>query len=269
MDGDALGVVQVKPMTRHEPLQCREGPIEDVLVIDRVELGLFDHVAQVRHLEARDSIILQQNLEPFDEIVDRVDMGGDVVGNHDIGTLTLGGEVARERRTEERLHRRDATLAGAGDRPLGGIDSQDRNASADEVLQQVTVVARDFDHQTPWIKRLLLQDPGDMLTAVLEEGGRKGRVVGIVTAEEHLRRNRLRHLHEGTVVAEGQLQGKARLRLVQLALVQKGVRQRLRPQVEKSCEVRTQARSAAGQSAARAVYCADHGVSRVRRSGQL
>ena len=48
----------------------------------------------------------------------------------------------------------------------------------------------------------------------------------------------MHHLHEGTVVAEGQLRkaGSAR----QLALFQKGVRQQLQAQVEKSRKVRTQ-----------------------------
>src|SRR6266508_2851757 len=97
-----------------------------------------------------------------------------------------------------------------------------------------------------------------MLAAVLEEGGREGGIVGVIAAEEDIRRNRLRHLYKAAVVAEGQLQRKAGLRVVQLALFQKGVGERLRPEVEKDLKARARTSTAAGQSTVPTLSCADH-----------
>ena len=103
-----------------------------------------------------------------------------------------------------------------------------------------------------------------MVAAVLEERGRKGRIVGIVTAEQHVRWNGFRHLHHAAVVAEGEPQGNARLRLVELALLQKGVGERLRPEVEKDREVRPRTGTTEGQSRVRAgVLTALYGARRV------
>src|SRR5262245_26177627 len=97
-----------------------------------------------------------------------------------------------------------------------------------------------------------------MFAAVLQEGRREGRIVGIVATKKHIGRDRFCHLHETAVVAKGELQGEARLGLSQLALFQKGIGERLGPEVEKDCQACAQAGPTAGQSAWAPWKCAHH-----------
>jgi hypothetical protein len=201
-------------------------------MIDRVELALLDHVAEVGDLDPGNAIILQQDREAFNEIVDPVDMGGNVVGNHDVGPPAFPGELACKVGPEESLQRRHAAFAGASDRAGGGIDAEDGNAGVHEIPQQVAIIARHLDHQTRGTEGPLLEDVLDVLATVLEQGGRERGEVRIVTAEQHVGRDRLSHLHQGAVMAKSQLQRKVRLRLRELALVQQGVGQRLAAEIK-------------------------------------
>src|SRR5713226_7104568 len=101
MDRKALDVVQMQAVPRKERRQAVQRVIEEMLVVDRVEFAFLYHVDGVGEFEDRRAVGLQELGETGDEIVDRVDMRHDVVGDHDVGELPLGRKTFSEAKREK------------------------------------------------------------------------------------------------------------------------------------------------------------------------
>ena len=79
-----------------------------MLVVDRVELGVLDQVAHVRHFDDRDAVVGEQRRDPAHESVGVGDVGQHVVAVQDLradaGFAQLFGQILGE----ERVPGRDA-----------------------------------------------------------------------------------------------------------------------------------------------------------------
>ena len=105
------------------------------------------------------------------------------------------------------------------------LDAEHRDAPPLVELQQIAVVARDFDHQALPVQATGLDQLVSELFRVLEHGVGERREVEII-AEERLRRNGLGDLQQRAGTAEGEVQRVGRLGLFELRLGQQRVSER-------------------------------------------
>ena len=128
-----------------EGVQDEQREIREVLVVDRVELVLGDQPKQVRHLDRDDPLGLQEDLQALDEVEQPGHVREHVVARDEVGFDTACAEPLCGLGAEEG-HLRGNPLGDGRLRDVGGrLDTQDRHAVRQEVLQQVAVVARDLD----------------------------------------------------------------------------------------------------------------------------
>ena len=62
-----------------------------MLVIDRIELGLFDQVADIGKFHHHLSVVAQERPHPGDQVILVLHMGDDVVGDDHAGLAALCG----------------------------------------------------------------------------------------------------------------------------------------------------------------------------------
>ena len=121
--------------------------VTQVLVIDRIELGEVDQVANIGKLDDDDAVLGQQRGHTGHEIVLFVEMVYDVVGDDEIGGPALRTELSGEARPEEVDDGLDPLLSRGRGGVLRRIDAEDVNASLFEILQHVAIVRGDLNHQ--------------------------------------------------------------------------------------------------------------------------
>src|ERR1700733_10276518 len=166
-EGTAVGrqllyVKDAQAVCFHDAHGREHRKIREVLVVDRVKFVVFDQSQQVGKLQGQNPLRFQQDFKPFDKIIEVRDLRQYVVSANQVGRAALGHKFACNLDAEETHERWNSVC----DRHLcnvhGRLDSQQRNISPDEVLQQVAVVARDL-----YDKALLAQSkPLDNLVAV-------------------------------------------------------------------------------------------------------
>ena len=71
----------------------------------------------------------------------------DVIGNHEVCLTMLGAHDCSQWLVQEGRCRRHTSLASGGTDIHRRLDAQARYARSDHVLEQVTVIAGDFDHE--------------------------------------------------------------------------------------------------------------------------
>ena len=81
----AFGAGDAEAVAGEEGVDCGEGEIENVLVIDGVEFGLGNHLGGVREFENDAAFGREQCFEAGNEIVDVGRVGEDVVGKNEVG----------------------------------------------------------------------------------------------------------------------------------------------------------------------------------------
>ena len=142
-----------KPWLRKNLVDDKKRKIREMLVIDRVELPLLDQMQQMRKFERGGSSRFQQQLEAGDEIMQVGHVGEHVVRGHQIGGLAGRRQAARGLGAEKRHLGRDALVP----RHLGDVgrrlDAENADAALFEVLQQIAVIAGDFDDERAAVER--------------------------------------------------------------------------------------------------------------------
>ena len=117
-----------------------------MLVVNRVELIFRDELEQVRKLERDDAAGLQRDLQAADEIVDVGDVGHDVIAKQQVGGLAVGDKFLRRLHAEKFHDARNLFLLPRDFRDVGGrFDAEHGDALRLEVLEQIAVIAGDFD----------------------------------------------------------------------------------------------------------------------------
>src|SRR5205809_246240 len=116
-----------------------------MFVVNRVELGAVDQVLDVWHLELCDPAILEQCRDAVNETVEVGDVRENVVADDNVGT---GLQLLGEGDSKEFVECPDAALFGDAGNVGGRLDAEYRHARGPEILEQVAVVAGDFDDET-------------------------------------------------------------------------------------------------------------------------
>ena len=94
-----------------------------------------------------------------------------------------------------------------------GFDAEHRNAKLEEVLQEVPVVARDFDHLRLVAEAESIDDQVDVPSRVIEPRIRKGREIGVLT-KDLSGSDVLGELNQETLITDESVERVERFRLV-------------------------------------------------------
>ena len=117
-----------------------------MLVVDGVELAETDEVQRVVHLDAQPPVVGQQPAQRPGEAQQIGDVRVDVVGDDKIRGTVFGANRGGQFLVQEGRVGGHATLARGGSDIHRRLDAQARYARSD-VLQQVAIIAGDFDHE--------------------------------------------------------------------------------------------------------------------------
>ena len=85
---------------------------------------------------------------PFDEGIYVWNLGEDIVTENEVCLRPGFSQFARRPNTEELHQRRHTALFGSLGDVRGRIDAEDGNALVDKELQQISVIATEFNHLT-------------------------------------------------------------------------------------------------------------------------
>ena len=186
-------------------------------------------------------------------------MGEHVVAEHQVRRAALGHEPSREGEPKEFRPRLDALFT----RDLGDVrrrlNAQAGHAGTLEVLQEIPVIARDFDNTAARAEGELAEVTLRRLARVAEHRvGKRGEVE--IFAEQLDGRDKVGDLQQPAVGADEHAERKARLWLAQVGGPQQVVRERLEAEVEHQFAALRAARAALEQFThgvfAQASWCA-------------
>ena len=148
MNGQALHVKHLQPVPAKEIVQRGDGEVAQVLVVDRVELDALDQLPHVGNLDDNDAIVFEHNAHARDDAVEVRDVREHVVGVYHVGAPALLPELRRQPLPEEGADCGHAAVQLChGSDVRSRVDAKHRNAMGGVELEQVAVVAADFDHQ--------------------------------------------------------------------------------------------------------------------------
>src|SRR5262249_26253953 len=119
-----------------------------MFVIDRIELIFVDEPLKMGDLERNDAVWRKQMRHSCGEVVEIRDLRQYIVGDNQICSPTLRYELLRKLRAEERDESRNILLACRFRNISGRLDADHRNIQRQEVLKQISIVARDLKHLT-------------------------------------------------------------------------------------------------------------------------
>ena len=167
MRRDLLNVEQHQTVRRQDPTDREQREVGEVLVVDRVELVLRDEAHEVGELHRDHAPRREQVFHPGDEVVEVGHLGQHVVTDQQVRPAPLSRDLPRGVAPEESDEGRHSLPLSFPRDVRRGLDAQSRDASADEVLQQVTVVARHFHHVAVRPEREPVHHRGDVTSCVL------------------------------------------------------------------------------------------------------
>ena len=150
--------------------RCDRGAreVREVFVIDGVERTAVDEVPHVGVLDHGDAVGGEQRRDSRDEIVRIGSVGEHVVRDDHVCWARALAHGLRQRSVEELLQRRHAgSGCGLGLRRRR-VDSEHRDATLDEVPQQVAVVRGDLDDEAAAVEPTLLDQRHRLLAGVAE-----------------------------------------------------------------------------------------------------
>ena len=147
MGRQSFNVDQRKPMGGSQATYAAEREVRKVLVVDGVKLVFRDQALKMRHLDGDDALRRQQVRHAGDEVVELRHLCQHIVGDDQIGVPPVGHHFSRGFGIEEGDECRNACLS-RGFRHIGsGFDAKNRHAEFNEMLQQITVIAAQFDDE--------------------------------------------------------------------------------------------------------------------------
>ena len=128
-----------------------------------------------------------------------------------------GHDLLRGLSAEEGVEPRDAGFLRLF-RDIGGrLDAEDRHAQADEMLEQITVIAAELDDEALGPETEPLLDHFAVAAGMLDPGGGDGREIGIF-GEDMRRAHEFRQLDQPAMVTDPCVQRVIDFRLIELLL---------------------------------------------------
>ncbi len=173
----------------------------------------------------------QQARDAGDEVVEIGNLRQDVVAGDQIGLQALGGELIGELDAKELRPCGHALLDGHARNVLGRLDAEHRHPERQEMLQQIAVVARQFDDEAVGPKVQALLDHHAVLAGVLDPRCRVRGEVSVL-AENLVRCDVLFQLHQQAAVAHVGVEREKGLQAVEPIGGQEALAQRRHAEVD-------------------------------------
>src|SRR5688572_6455735 len=147
---ELANVEQPQTVRCEYPPDRRKRKIREVLVIDRIELIQIHELHEMRELERRDSALREQLLHAGDEIVEVGHVGEHVVAEDQLRGSVRGAKIGRGLLAEKADDGRNSLGDSRVGRALRGLDAETLYVASHEMLEQISVVARDLhDERIP------------------------------------------------------------------------------------------------------------------------
>ena len=147
MRGELLDVSELQAVPDRDLLHRCQREVREVFVIDRIELVTRHQTDKVRELQGNGPFRLQKTDHARDEIVKVGHLSQDIVTDDEVGFLALRNELVGEPEAEE-VDKRGNALPNRDCRNIrSGFDAERRDTEWQEMLQQVSVVAGQFDNE--------------------------------------------------------------------------------------------------------------------------
>ena len=115
-------------------------------MVDCVKLILFDQAKEMWKLECRDSLWLEEDRKSADEIENIGDMRQNVIGRHEISRMSGAKQRPGSFLSKKHHFCRHAFGDGRFCYIARRFDTENWNVTRHEILQEITVIARHFDH---------------------------------------------------------------------------------------------------------------------------
>ena len=179
-----LDVKNRQPGIAEDIGHCRKGKIGKMLVVNRVELILLDQFHEMRELEGRHTLRLQQGSKARREIVDIRHVGQYIVGGHQIRLLALARKPVGQADAKKLFDGLDPLETRCGGCAGGWLDTQAGNASLLYILQQIAVIRCHLDHMAVGRQAETINHPAYILFRMLQPYVGKGTEVGILVIEQ-------------------------------------------------------------------------------------
>ena len=226
----ALRIVEPQAVAAEHLLDGIQREIRVMLVINGVEFDLFDQFEQMRELDRRRAVGLEQPCNPRHEVIEQRHMRQHVVGDDQVGLPAVRNQLLGQTLAEELHQGGNADFFRSRRDGTGRIDAEHRHAHVNEVLQQVPIVAREFHDQAVFAEAEPVPRHFAVRFGVRQPVVRVGREIHVV-AEQFLRRDVVVHLHQFAGFAN---LGAQRIALLVARIGQRrdeGIRCGLQPQI--------------------------------------
>src|SRR5690348_75037 len=220
MRAQFVDIDQSKAVPCRKFLNCDQGKIGKVFVVDRIELIFSDKVQDVGKLECDQSFGLEQALHARNEIVQVGDLGQHVVADNQVRPLAFSQKLFGQPQPKE-FDQSWNVLSNRGFRNVGcRLNPQHRHPVSSEVLQQVSIVACKLDCQAAGVQPEPFGDPPAVLCSVIDPAGRIGGEIRVLL-EDVLRTDVLPQLNKQALRAQVDVQRVVALRLIEFVRRQK------------------------------------------------
>lgn len=220
--GELFDVEEGEAVAGEDVADHAEGEVAEVLVVDGVELVAFHEALEVGEFHGDGAVRLEETLHAGDEIVDVGDVGEDIVSDDEVGASVFGGEVVGAGDAEKSLKRGYAALNGGLGDVSGGLDAGDGDAFFNEVLQEIAVVAGEFDDVVSWTELEALGRHFDVASGVGEPGVGVGGEVAVVAGEDLIGCDVFFELDKEALFTDPDVEGEEGFHLVQLICFEEG-----------------------------------------------
>jgi hypothetical protein len=212
VNGEAFDSENFQAEAGEQGLKRGDREIEDVLVIDGVEFGVFDEIDRVGKFEDNTAFRLQERFQAADELVGVGCVGEDVVAEDQVSFFAGGDESVCDVVAEKFDESFDAFFAGDFGDVGGRLDAEAGNPGLRKVLQQITVVAGDFDDVALIIQREFPDVTFNGFACVTEQRVGKRRKIKVFR-EQSGRGHEVGDLEEPAGLADGEAEGEFGLTL--------------------------------------------------------
>ena len=130
MSGKLRYIEYIEPVARKNRVDRSERQVREVLVVDRVELTVFDQLHQVWKFKGRHAVRFEQVGKTCDEVVDIRHVRQDIVRDGQIGRAAGRRQSLRQFDAEELLDDFEALTARCRGSTRGWLDAQTAHARA-------------------------------------------------------------------------------------------------------------------------------------------
>src|SRR5579862_2179871 len=134
-------------MSREDLLRGDKREVRKVFMVDRVELVFLHQFHQMRKLNGDYAARRQQDFHASDEIIHIRDLSESVIGQNQISVPAATHHLVCGCCAEELDQSWNSLVYRHLSHIDGRLDPQTRNVFLDEILQQITVVAGQFNHE--------------------------------------------------------------------------------------------------------------------------